>query len=109
MCGFCAVILRASCHSWLLTSLPPLPCVPRMYYDYSRNLFDENNYDDCPQNGEPCPIPNFYFLLTFLRPSTGLMLKSLKRNFSKEANNVIDWIELGCFDALEKQYVFFPY
>jgi len=52
---------------------------------YLRNLFDEGNYDDCPQNG--------------------LMLKSLKRNFSKEANNLIDWLETGCFDALEKQYL----
>ena len=35
----------------------------------------------------------------------GLMLKSMKRNYSKEADNIMDWIELGCFDALEKKYV----
>jgi len=75
-------------------------------------LFEEQNYEDCPQNG----FILFYFIHLFfqfndlcdnIKFHPGLMLKSLKRNHSKEASNIIDWMELGCFDALEKQYVYF--
>ncbi|KAJ3397940.1 HORMA domain-containing protein 1 [Lobulomyces angularis] len=35
----------------------------------------------------------------------GQKFKTLKRNASKEANDLLDWLELGCFEALEKKYL----
>ena len=35
----------------------------------------------------------------------GMALKSLVRGYSFEADELIDWVEQGLFDALEKQYV----
>lgn len=60
---------------------------------YLRNLFPEENFKDTNING--------------------LALKSLKRNYTKEADELIDWIvsfpvkfqEKGVFDALERRYL----
>jgi meiosis-specific protein len=32
-------------------------------------------------------------------------VKVIKRDLSIEGNTLLDWIEKGCFDALEKQYL----
>lgn len=48
-------------------------------------LFPEDNFKDTALNG--------------------MALKSLVRDYSIEADELMDWLEKGCFDALEKQYV----
>ncbi|KND01595.1 uncharacterized protein SPPG_03393 [Spizellomyces punctatus DAOM BR117] len=52
---------------------------------YLRGLFPEDNFKDTSMGG--------------------LALKSLVRDFSVEADELMDWLERGCFDALEKQYL----
>ncbi len=52
---------------------------------YLRDLFDDSCFD----------------VLTL----DDLSLKKLKRNKSKEADMMLDWIERGCFDAIEKKYL----
>ncbi|KAI8818668.1 HORMA domain-containing protein [Fimicolochytrium jonesii] len=52
---------------------------------YLRGLFPENNFKDTSMGG--------------------LGLKSLERGVSQEANNLMDWLNRGCFHALERQYL----
>lgn len=52
---------------------------------YLRNLFPENNFEDVNV--------------------AGLSLKKIKKGISAEADTVLDWIEQGVFDALEKKYL----
>ncbi|KAI9102838.1 DNA-binding protein [Phlyctochytrium arcticum] len=52
---------------------------------YLRGLFPEKNYKDTKMGG--------------------LTLKKIARNYSDEADELMNWLEQGCFDALEKQYV----
>ncbi|KAI9203330.1 HORMA domain-containing protein [Polychytrium aggregatum] len=52
---------------------------------YLRMLFPEENYKDTSLNG--------------------LAIKSLRRDYSFEADELIDWIEHGVYDALEKRYL----
>ncbi|CAG8550987.1 12511_t:CDS:10, partial [Ambispora leptoticha] len=52
---------------------------------YLRGLFPEENYEDF-QVGS-------------------LALKHLKRDYSREANSLLDWLETGIFDALTHQYL----
>ncbi|RKO92018.1 DNA-binding protein, partial [Blyttiomyces helicus] len=52
---------------------------------YLRVLFPEENFRDSSLNG--------------------MALKSLQRGYSVEADELMDWLELGCYDALEKQYL----
>jgi meiosis-specific protein HOP1 len=35
----------------------------------------------------------------------GLPIKALKRNYTKQADELLTWLETGCFDALSKQYL----
>lgn len=35
----------------------------------------------------------------------GIAIKTIKKNSSIEANTILDWIQKGCFDALEKKYL----
>ena len=76
-------------------------------------MFDESNYDDLPQNSRQtgpscqCPVRGFrdvraathafsYLLSPWGRGrSTGLLLKSLRRNVSKEADHLLDWFVRG--------------
>ncbi|KAJ3029930.1 HORMA domain-containing protein 1 [Rhizophlyctis rosea] len=48
-------------------------------------LFPEDNFKDTALNG--------------------MALKSLVRDYSIEADELMDWLEKGCFDALEKKYL----
>ncbi|TPX38918.1 hypothetical protein SeMB42_g06550 [Synchytrium endobioticum] len=52
---------------------------------YLRVIFAEDHYKDTNVNG--------------------MSLKSLERGHSKEADDLIDWLECGVFDALEKKYL----
>ncbi|ORY47805.1 DNA-binding protein [Rhizoclosmatium globosum] len=52
---------------------------------YLRGLFPEDTFDDVKLNG--------------------MNLKKLKRGVSETVDNLSDWLEKGCFDALEKQYL----
>ncbi|KAJ3294952.1 DNA binding protein [Borealophlyctis nickersoniae] len=52
---------------------------------YLRMLFPEENFKDTSLNG--------------------MALKSLVRDYSIEADELMDWLEKGCYDALEKQYL----
>ncbi|KAF0521017.1 HORMA domain-containing protein 1 [Gigaspora margarita] len=52
---------------------------------YLRGLFPEDNYEDY-QVGS-------------------LILKHLKRDYSQEANSLLDWLEAGIFDALDHQHL----
>lgn len=35
----------------------------------------------------------------------GMQTKRLKRGSASEVDQLLDWVEKGCFDALEKKYV----
>jgi hypothetical protein len=35
----------------------------------------------------------------------GIAVKTIKNDISTESNTIVDWIERGCFDALQKQYL----
>ncbi|KAL2913621.1 hypothetical protein HK105_206923 [Polyrhizophydium stewartii] len=52
---------------------------------YLRNLFPEDNFKDTKLNG--------------------LQLKTLLPNKTPQADKLIAWIDRGCYDALEKQYL----
>ncbi|KAI9006141.1 DNA-binding protein, partial [Gaertneriomyces semiglobifer] len=52
---------------------------------YLRGLFPEENFKDTTMGG--------------------LALKSLQRDITVEADELMDWLERGCFDALAKQYL----
>ncbi|KAJ3327678.1 hypothetical protein HDU76_011345, partial [Blyttiomyces sp. JEL0837] len=52
---------------------------------YLRGLFPEENFEDSKVHG--------------------LLLKKIERGVSDEANELMDWMEKGCYDALEKRYL----
>lgn len=52
---------------------------------YLRNLFDEDSFVDCELNR--------------------LQIKKLKRSKSPEADQLLNWIEQGVYEALEKKYL----
>ncbi|KAI9329908.1 DNA-binding protein [Zopfochytrium polystomum] len=52
---------------------------------YLRGLFPEENFKDTQIHAMP--------------------LKTIRRNVSSEANQLLDWLERGCWDALERRYL----
>lgn len=52
---------------------------------YVRNLFHESNYTS--------------------KKVQGLPIRTLQRGHTHQADLLLDWLELGCFDALRKQFL----
>ncbi|KAG9125602.1 DNA binding protein [Ceratobasidium sp. 392] len=68
-----------------------------------RGLLSEDNFEECYLTGI---LPN----LGASEPpssqtSSGAKVTTIKRDVSNEANQILDYLEKGIFDALEKQYL----
>ncbi|CAG8581037.1 6466_t:CDS:10 [Ambispora gerdemannii] len=88
----------------LKTSLSSITYLRRVFG--TLGLFPEENYEDF-QVGSESGSYYCFFLQDSLTNSNliGLALKHLKRDYSREANSLLDWLETGIFDALAHQYL----